>query len=412
MLLLSIVCRSGSNCSANDVLIKDGSDHTIISPGKTFELGFFSPEGTFNKMRYLGIWYYQSNPKVVVWVANADKPLGESNGCLAIRDGNAKVLDAEGTAHWSTDYQGRHMKELVDEGELTKDPGTLSLNDAGNLIFSHRGRFSWQSFDHPTDTFLPGMDSLAISCLTSWKTRDDPAGNFTLQIQLNSQPGQTKIALTIFDGETAYWKNKGTPLDDDMPQALSELLSNASLSEHDGLTRLVMNFTGQLQFWKREAKRGWSLIWSEPKDKCSLLDACGHFGSCNSNNGLSCKCLPGFNRSHADKWNPNPTDFSGGCSPKSEACSSQGPPFWLRLPMMKVGLEEAQNYSGHQQCKAVCQNNCDCIAYSCGRTDCNEITASTETRCSIWTSKLTNLQEQYFGGFTIFVRTTTSDIGN
>ena len=60
------------------------------------------------------------------------------------------------------------------------------LLDTGNLILSNRPNASesdaiWQSFDHPTDTWLPGgkikLDNKTkkTQYLTSWQNREDPA---------------------------------------------------------------------------------------------------------------------------------------------------------------------------------------------------------------------------------------------
>ncbi|RVW66289.1 hypothetical protein CK203_065320 [Vitis vinifera] len=66
---------------------------------KTFELGFFNPDGRFNNGKYIGIWYYLLKPQRVVWVANRDSPLPLSDppfGVFAFKDDGMvmKLMDS------------------------------------------------------------------------------------------------------------------------------------------------------------------------------------------------------------------------------------------------------------------------------------------------------------------------------
>lgn len=53
-------------------------------------------------------------------------------------------------------------------------------------------------------------------------------------------------------------------------------------------TRMVMTYL------KMDPEKIWSLIWVKPRDRCSVFNVCGNFGSCNSKHDSMCKCLPGF----------------------------------------------------------------------------------------------------------------------
>ncbi|KAI3781036.1 hypothetical protein L2E82_11035 [Cichorium intybus] len=95
-------------CAARDNIttgekISDGSDY-LESPGKKFQMGFFSPEGASEVRRYVGIWYTM-DPKTVVWVANRDKPVLDSTGFLTVlRDGNMKLQNgSKAHSYFSTD---------------------------------------------------------------------------------------------------------------------------------------------------------------------------------------------------------------------------------------------------------------------------------------------------------------------
>ncbi|CAO2819038.1 unnamed protein product [Amaranthus hypochondriacus] len=376
---------------------KDGI--ILVSQTKIFEFGFFTPNGKIDENnKYLGIWYYNSNPKIVVWVANRDKPLSNPNGTIVIKDGNAQVLGADGSIYWQTNTVA------------LQDPTQLCLNDLGNLILSsHERKFVlWQSFDHPTNTLLPGMSVYGSLKLISWRNNSSPAQG---SAEFVLQTGNDSNANIIQEGYHQYWDIK-TDYSAKIPYALSKLLDDrtgkASLPNN---TRLVINFTrssGQIQLWKRgNSNESWVLDWVEPKDRCNFHDVCGNFGSCNSNYGSPCKCLPGFRPNLLQEWNSG--CYIGGCVAKSGSPNSFTDTF-LKLPRMKVGTVDC-SASVESNCEKQCLTDCTCVAYAYGIANCTGMGSSTEKRCLTWTN-LTRLQEEFSQGITLFVRVPASDIGS
>ncbi|PQP94228.1 uncharacterized protein Pyn_11722 [Prunus yedoensis var. nudiflora] len=145
--------------SRNDPIRDDGSEG-LVSAGGRFELGFFTPSSTgagrSGNGRYVGIWYHQLTPRTpgtVVWVSNRDKPVpANSTGVFAINKGNLHVLDATtGEYYWSAKASSSALNPMV------------KLMDSGNLVLSYGNdrlavnNILWQSFESPTDTFIPGM---------------------------------------------------------------------------------------------------------------------------------------------------------------------------------------------------------------------------------------------------------------
>uniref|UniRef100_A0A6N2M3P8 Bulb-type lectin domain-containing protein n=1 Tax=Salix viminalis TaxID=40686 RepID=A0A6N2M3P8_SALVM len=139
--------------------------------------------------RYLGIWYYKLPEKTVVWVANRNDPIIGSSGSLFINQYGNLVLygnDDQKLPVWSTNVS-------VEENDSCE----AQLLDSGNLIMvTKRSRsIIWQSFEHPTNTQLPGMKlgvdrKLGIDrFLTSWRSDDDPGiGDFSVRINPNGSP--------------------------------------------------------------------------------------------------------------------------------------------------------------------------------------------------------------------------------
>lgn len=163
-------------------------NQTIVSVGESFALGFFSLGNSSN--RYVGIWYNSIPVRTVVWVANRDNPVTDSSGELAIaRDGNLVVLDGRNNTLWSTN---------MDAAVASSEDVSAVLLDSGNLVLRDVNETGlWESFDYPTNTFLPGMKmrlnltTLKAWNLRSWKNEYDPgSGAFSLGIETQGPPAE------------------------------------------------------------------------------------------------------------------------------------------------------------------------------------------------------------------------------
>ncbi|KAA8524526.1 hypothetical protein F0562_010949 [Nyssa sinensis] len=372
------------------------NDENLISAGEKFVLGFFH----YNK--YVGIWYYQREPRTVVWVASKNSlPASATDRYFGItEDGNLKV--------WVVNGKSSNITAL---GNSPSSNRTVRLLDSGNLVLiDDRSRnVLWQSFDNPSDTFLPGMKMGGKLKLTSWTSIVDPSsGNYTFE-----QDPESENRYLIRNRSIPYWKSGRY---NEIPTAVYILLRNIGTYNNSPLswvpnynnTRLLMNPSGQIQYFSWDDKDGeWRLIWSAPKDQapkdqCSAYNFCGNFGICNINNRFVCKCLPGFKPTFQDSWKSK--DFSGGCTRKSITCTDSTDTIFLKLGMMKVGEPDSpfKVAKSEEDCKKECRSrNCQCQAYS----------YTTKEGCWLWTKFLSNLQEEYSqGGHDLYVRTVTSDI--
>ena len=155
---------------------------TLVSQDGTFELGFFSPGSSTN--RYVGIWFKHIPLRTVVWVANRDHPIKDNSGKLSIsKEGKLVVLANNDTVHWSTNGT---TKGFIPIAKLL-DSGNLVLRDERD---NNSESYLWQSFDHPTDTLLPGMKlrwnqtSGLHMPLTAWKNWINPSSSdFTYDVK-------------------------------------------------------------------------------------------------------------------------------------------------------------------------------------------------------------------------------------
>jgi hypothetical protein len=432
-LYILLLCSCRVDCYARDTLkhgewitLKHGE--TLVSSGGRFELGFFNTTGSASNKSYVGIWYHEWDQKTFVWVANRDKPVlnGSTGVSFGIaEDGNLKVWDnTTGDFYWNTSV------EIPSSANRT-----VKLMDSGNLVLSDDNdklaTSLWESFRNPTDTFLPGMKMDENLRLTSWTGDTDPrSGEFTFK-QYTKELGHYVISKR--PGLLDYWRSwmSGDFFSfDEMHEhfEVANLLSNFSnrpcakhrkyysrcLPEADSYKRLVMNHTGELQYLKWDVYGGnWSLEWRAPKDKCSIYYACGKFGSCNVNNWVVCKCLPGFQPINPGKWNSG--DFLDGCT--RNLTSSDNSDMFLNLKMMKVNNSESHIYDANNEteCRKQCLNSSLCEAYSYEVAQNSTLRGDTPTgtkSCWIWISDLYNLQEEYTNsGVNLSVRVAKSVLG-
>lgn len=159
------------------------NNETLVSAGGVFELGFFGVPSSGN--RYLGIWLVDDPQKRPVWVANRDNPLTDSTCFLQVRDDGNLILEDR-----------RLTPMIVNSGTLSAYPNTTAtLLDTGNFVLQAGANLVWQSFDYPSDTYLPGMkigwfgltsDVPTPYFLSAWESSTDPGhGDFTLGVDYN-----------------------------------------------------------------------------------------------------------------------------------------------------------------------------------------------------------------------------------
>ncbi|KAG6495884.1 hypothetical protein ZIOFF_043714 [Zingiber officinale] len=208
---LSLSLLFFSATSSTDTIYAESSlsgNQTITSGGGRFVLGFFTPPGstgTTSFNYYIGIWYDTISVVTPVWVANRATPVTDPTASeLKISDdGNLIFLNQFKSIIWSTNVTTIPSSNSIIVAVIL-DTGNLQLRDESNssLIF-------WQSFDHPTDTWLPGAKigfnklTSMPQRLTSWKNKVDPSpGLFTLQ----SDPiGATSQYLLFWNLSKEYW---------------------------------------------------------------------------------------------------------------------------------------------------------------------------------------------------------------
>ncbi|XP_028801029.1 G-type lectin S-receptor-like serine/threonine-protein kinase At1g11330 [Neltuma alba] len=414
--LIIFCCSCFDFCSAKDTIkssqhIKD--PETVSSNGSFFMLGFFSPENTTN--RYVGIWYKsQSN---IIWVANRNQPLTDSSGTGTIaisEDGNLVVINGENHIIWSSNVSNIALNT------------TCQLLDSGNLVLKDSAEnILWESFAHPSDSFLPQMKLTRNKRtgeklrLTSWKSLSDPSmGNFFITLERPDIP-----EIFIWNGDHPYWRSgpwngriftgiyymnalylKGFRIIEDGEGTIYVSFSFSDVTE---FTLFVLDFQGVIyeKDWFNdtiEPQKNHSIQTSE----CDIYGLCGSFGSCNANSSPICNCLRGFEPSKRKEWDMQ--NWTNGCERKTTLqCemlknrSAQGKQDgFYKLQMVKVPDFAELSSASEETCRSQCLENCTCIAYS----------YSPEIGCMSWKGNLIDIQQFSTGGLDLYVRLAHSDL--
>ncbi|GLJ15640.1 hypothetical protein SUGI_0257280 [Cryptomeria japonica] len=274
----------GAAVEAGDTLSLGASlagNQTIISQNGTFELGFFSSNGS---NWYIGIWYAKIPEKTIVWVANRETPARNRSGVLKLsREGNLVLFDAEGASIWSVN--------------MSKKASRAVILDSGNFLMqsgNNKSETVWQSFDNPVNAVLPGMRFGGQQKLVSWKNSLDPTpGLFSLHVD----PSGAKQFVLTWNNSVQYWETgtwddkifSGCPgLNKSFHMIVESSSSGLYFSytlkpEYTVLSRYVLTKFGGMQINAFVDGSKWNTYWSQPGDACAVYDLCGAYGTCNSN---------------------------------------------------------------------------------------------------------------------------------
>ncbi|KAK9274768.1 hypothetical protein L1049_022020 [Liquidambar formosana] len=397
---------------------------TLISQESIFELGFFRPSSTNSLNIFLGIWYKNFADRIIVWVANRDSPLFDpSSSRLEIsQNGNLVLLNKFQTPIWSTNLSSSrsNFTEAV-------------LLDTGNFVLRDRSNSStiyWQSFDHPTDTWLPG-GKIGINkrtgkaqFLTSWKNSENPApGMFTFGID----PNGSSDFFMEWNRSQRYWSSglwDGQTFSSVPDMRLNKIYRYSFVSNENEsyftysiygvsvLSRFVMDSSGKIeQLTWMDGIWNWNIFWSQPNMQSEVYALCGAFGVYNENvSTYYCECLKGFEPFSIDETRLN--DWSGGCVRKTPLQCENGnsnangkKDGFLKISNMRQLPRNSKSFpaANARRCELACMENCTCTAYTFNSSG-----------CSIWKGALLNLQLSPgdSAGQDLYIRLAATELGN
>jgi hypothetical protein len=397
--------------------IRDGTGEFLVSTGKTFAFGFFTPGESTH--RYVGIWYHSDPGKTVVWVANRDNPIKDKTGVLSIDVHGNLVLHADNrssTSIWSTNHVSKP----------SRNNNTLAqLEDSGNLVLmsdNGKGEVLWESFDYPTHIQLPKM-KIGIDrrtglnrFLTSWKSKDDPGtGNWSYKMHTNGSPQLFLYNGNILRWRSGHWTGVGWS---GVPTLQSSQYFNFSLVDNQNettwnwsltagyqaiLLTSVLNESGSIQSHAfMQAENKWTILLSVPyadANGCDTYGECGAFGNCDINVAIDskCSCLPGFQR-----------NASGGCVRKrgevSLCRSGEGFKKVVGVKVPDTSVARVNASASFVACEELCLQNCSCLAYA-------SVDVKQEGGCITWHGDLVDTRVFKEGGQDLYVRVDAIELG-
>ncbi|KAJ7520472.1 hypothetical protein O6H91_19G007300 [Diphasiastrum complanatum] len=343
-----IVSWAGTSLSSITLGERLHSNQTLVSQNGVFALGFFS--GSSNAI-YLGLWFADTASSPKVWVANRDSPAPTSEVFLELsEEGNLILVDSKGKIFWMSATSGKEVKTAV-------------LLDTGNLILKSNATASvvWQSFDYPTDTWLPEMKMTSKTTFTSWKSLINPAsGRFSfimhdygaLELLWNEYVSYYKSDSWIERPNRTYvdtTQNKTYVL-------ILTFVSNATSSYYTWIGvdnqhfYIALGVDGVLiaYAWS-EYLEEWFFLYSNPTNVCQVEHLCGPYGICDSNSLPFCKCPVYLTPVDPEGWDQN--DWSMGCILQAQTSYD-----------FSVTISNGINNS-YNMCEKLCSRDCTCVGY-------------------------------------------------
>jgi len=374
----------------------------LISDDGTFALGFFSPSNSGGNHYYVGIWYNSIPKDNVVWVANRAAPVTDpSSATLALTDRSNLVLS-------NTDGQPLWMANVSAPGNLPSSEnvtGEATLDNTGNFVLrTSEGAVLWQSFDHPTDTLLPGMNlrvthnRLELQRLISWKGPQDPSpGSFSYgadpyqflqRFALNgSRPYWRSPVLTNYLMVGSYMESIKSTIFFTVRRIEDEIYMAFGMPGSSSTVKIKMDYSGKIKILVWNSKMlEWNDLQVAPEPECNTYGYCGAFGFCDNTEPVPiCKCLDGFEP--ISKEDGSNGRFPKGCRRKEELRCGRENRF-LTLTAMKIPdkFVYVKNRS-FEECSAECTSNCSCTAYAYANMNTTAINGD-DTRCLIWMGDL------------------------
>ncbi|XP_042398450.1 G-type lectin S-receptor-like serine/threonine-protein kinase SD2-5 [Zingiber officinale] len=315
ILLLSCACGQFSNLKPNaepsTVWINNSTyaystnsnagrdDRSIIRPillynttdDVAFACGFFS-NPSFDAF-LLAVFALYTDPNItymsyaqVVWSANRDR-LVQSNSLLDFHaDGDLILRDADGSTVWSTNTSGRGVVGV-------------NITQSGNLVlFDKRNTIVWQSFEHPTDTWVLGQTLKERQSLIS----NTSTVNWTRGLYRLTLLSDGVYAYVGFTDPQVYHKLYL----DKVNGSIYAMYTNGTLdffainsTDHVRLRTVNLPFASSIQFMRLESDGhlriyertavGWKSIYDVMSDKrwypsrpspCNNPTVCGEYGIC------------------------------------------------------------------------------------------------------------------------------------
>ncbi|PRQ49966.1 putative non-specific serine/threonine protein kinase [Rosa chinensis] len=364
----------------------------ITSPRGIFELGFFTPGNSQNY--YIGIWYKNVPNQIVVWVANRNQPIIDptSSSFVLLENGNLTLNSPSMVAIWSTNSTSKGKNSTI---AMLLDNGNFVIRDAFDS-----SDVIWQSFDHPTDTWLPGaklgynMLTKESLILTPWRNPENPVPSLNLLgscILILSHLGLAWFVQSCWFRDMGAFQYSCFELRTLVFGGLARRMSTSFIScyidihgvnfscscseEHSPLSSCCS---------RSQPTPLWPAINSKKRRRrascAQTTQTRWSLQRCPSNLYL-CGCLKGFEPKVAEDWKLE--DHSEGCVRNAPFnCSDESNNTFIIMPHVLYPVNfESFAVANLDECKSACLRNCSCTAFAY------------DSQCLVWKGDLFNLRQ-------------------
>ncbi|XP_028761083.1 G-type lectin S-receptor-like serine/threonine-protein kinase LECRK2 [Neltuma alba] len=378
----SVAAQASKNLPWGSVLTAGENGSFWPSSSDDYAFGFKQIEKTNGFL--LAIWFNKIPENTIVWSAKNDigDALVVSKGSkVEIKsDGWLQLLDPKGSQIWSGGNSG------------SGDVGYAQMLDTGNFVlFGQRSQPLWQSFDHPTDTILPGQVLNSPSEIVSRYSQNNfSTGKFQLRLQ---EDGNLVLRTThspstaanlpywnsaaLGDGFSLVFNQTGSIFVQSSNKSIAAKLSLNAPSTQDFYHRAIIDYDGVFKHYiypkgNSTSAGSWPMSWSVysniPEDICSNITdrqgsgACGFNSYCTFDSGMkSCLCPYGY-------IFIDPNDVMKGCkqnfAPQScNGTSSEAHLFnFTEMEQINFPGPDYDYFTpvGEDWCRQACLDDCHC----------------------------------------------------
>lgn len=378
LLLFCIQCSALNSVSPGRPELRAGTNTSVwLSPSGIFAFGFYdTPKGYAVCIFLAGILN-----GTVVWTAKEKNPvLPNDVDYLSILEDKVRLF--------RYNYSQRGYVSYYTFASTFEAISSGSMLDNGNFVlYNSNGGVIWQTYDHPTDTLLPGQRLLTGQRLVSRASRTDLAnGVFRLKMQTDGNLVQYPIDTPDNDSYAYYSSGTGGRggnfslyLENDgrlylYNGTVSFDITGGGGSVVEGSTYMArLDPDGIFRLYIRPLDGGdnSTVRWASTEDRCAPKGICGENSVCAYEGGIvACTCLPGLGercRGEFDAQDCRDKDTTAGYEMKTVPNVT-----WVEN---YYAVEDAFT---EQDCRAACLGDCNCFIASFKDSKCRKQTSPME----------------------------------